>query len=195
MVKTKGKLKYLFAVGFFIAGIIGGAFWFIYNNNSYDVKVVNEISNNLIKIIEEKTQKINNYLEVIEKNVKVLQESDEVKELLKKDLVLDESVIKMDVDERARIISKEVENYLRVHPKMTLKNLQESREFQKITIQPVGKEGYSFLFDSQSLINYFHKEPRRIGYDYNTMEETFPALWNMFKESSERFFRGILLSG
>jgi len=188
MVPIEGKLKYLFAVGFFTIGAIGGVFWLTYSHYSYSTKISAEAFNNLVKISEEKSQKINDYLEAIEKDVKILQESDEVKELLKKDLTFDESVIKVDVDERARIIIKEVENYIRAHPEMTLEDLQESFEFQKIAIQPVGKEGYGFLFDSQSLINYFHKESRRIGYDYNTMEETFPALWEMFKETSDKGF-------
>ena len=188
MTKIKGKFKYLFASGFFIVGIIGGIFWLTYNNYFYNTEVTDKVSSNLIKITEEKTLKINNYLEAMEKDVKILQESDEVKRLLKQDLIFGESLIKLDVDERTRVISKEVENYLRAHPEMTLKELQESKNFQDIAVQPVGKEGYSFVFDSQSLINYFHKEPRRIGYDYNTMEKTFPELWKMFKETSEKGF-------
>lgn len=173
---------------FFIIGFILSAFFVYYSASIKKDFIELEIEYKLLEITKEKTEKINNYLEGIEKDIKILQESDEVKELLRKDLVFDESVIKMDVDERARVISKEVENYLRAYPEMSLKNLQESSEFQKTAVQPVGKEGYSFLFDSQSLINYFHKESRRIGYDYNTMEENFPALWNMFKETSEKGF-------
>jgi len=188
MGKIRRKFKYLFTAGFLIIGIIGGVFLFAYNDYFYNTKIMNEISSNLIKVTEEKSEKINDYLEAIERDIKILQESDEIKEFLKEDLVVDESVIKMDVDERARIISKEIENYLRARPEMTLKKLQESSEFQEIAVQPVGSNGYSFLFDSQSLINYFHKEPRRIGYDYNTMEKTFPELWNMFKETSKKGF-------
>jgi hypothetical protein len=194
------KKQFSFMIGFFILGLILGISLISYSYSSEEQFLLEKTSNDLVEIAEIKADKINLYLSGVEENIKTLQESDEIKELLKQELVFDESVIKFDVDERSRIISKEVENYLISHPEMTLNDLKVDEEFyeiavqpvgrsfQEIAVQPVGKEGYSFAFDSQTLINYFHKEPRRIGYDYNTMEKTFPALWNMFKETSEKGF-------
>ncbi len=182
--KTASKIMIMF----FIIGIFLGGLFILDSYSSETEKLRDGIDDILVNIAKSKTEEINSYLSEIEENIKTLQKSNEVKELLKQELVFDESIIKLGVDERARIISKGLENYLRVHTEMTLKDLQESSEFQQIAVQPVGKEGYSFLFDSQSLINYFHKEPRRVGYDYNNMEKTFPELWDMFKETSEKSF-------
>lgn len=182
--KTSSKIMIIF----FIIGIFLGGLFILYSYSSKTEKFRDEIDDTLTNIAKSKTREINSYLSEIEKDIKTLQESNEVKRLLKQELVFDDSTIKMDVDQRASIIAKEIENYIKAHSEMTLKDLQESKEFQEIAIQPVGEDGYSFLFDSQSLINYFHKEPRRIGYDYNTMEKTFPELWNMFKETSKKSF-------
>jgi hypothetical protein len=199
------KKQFSFMIGFFIIGILFGGFFISYSYSSETQSLLDEVSNDLVETTERKTEEINFYFSKMEEDIQTLQESSEVKMLLEQDLVFDERTIKMDVDERARIITKEVENYIRAYPEMTLKDLQESESFQEVVIQavgmtrettsfqdiavqPVGKGGYSFVFDSQSLINYFHKEPRRIGYDYNTMEHTFPELWSMFKETSEKGF-------
>ena len=182
------KKKFSFIIGFFIVGALIGGLFITSSYSLEERSILEKVSSDLIRVSEEKESKINLYFSDIEESIQTLRESEEVKNLLKQELVFDESVIKIDVDEKARVISKEVENYLRAHPEMSLKDLQENKEFQDIAVQPVGKEGYSFVFDSQSLINYFHKEPQRIGYDYNTMEKTFPELWKMFKETSEKGF-------
>jgi hypothetical protein len=198
---TGMKKQFSFMLNFFVIGIILAGGFISYSYSSEKQSLLDETSNNLIEIAKGKSERINNHLSKMEEDIQTLQGSENVKRLLEQELVFEESVIKRDVDERSRIITKEVENYLRAHPEMTLKDLQGnnefndiaiqpvgkegSKEFQDIAIQPVGKEGYSFVFDSQSLINYFHKEPRRVGYDYNTMEKTFPALWKMFKETSK----------
>ncbi len=160
----------------------------------------NEASDILSKDIRLKTDQIDTYLLKINDEIKEIQDSEHVKELFEQDLFSTEEAIKMDVDERSRIISQEAENYLKAHPEMTLKDLQEdeifndivvrpvSKSFKDIVVQPVGKEGYSFAFDTESLINYFHKEETRVGFDYNEINETFPELWNLFKENSEKGF-------
>lgn len=103
----------------------------------------------------------------------------------KDDIARIKFAISHDIRSIADTILKDVENYIATHPDMTLSDLQGSPEFQKIAVHPVGKSGYSFVFDAKSLINYFHLEPRRQGYDYNQLQTTFPALWSMLQEVAE----------
>lgn len=174
-----------FELIFFLIGVVvvGGIVFFGYlvsRNN-----LLEEKSENLLEIVQTKTGMINDYLGKMEEDIQFLKESDEVKEMLKKELVFDEEAVRRNVEENARIIAKEVENYLRENTGMTLRQLQKSPEFQELIIQPVSKDGFTFAFDSDKLICYFHKENERIGYDYNQIENISSSLWRIFKEASE----------
>ena len=128
------KKQFGFVIGFLVIGIILGISFMSYNYSSEEQFLLEKVSDDLVKIAEEKADKINLYLSGIEEDVQILQESSEIKNLLKQELVFDESVIKLDVDERSRVISKEIENYLRLHPEMSLKDLQESSGFHRFIL-------------------------------------------------------------
>ncbi|MCW8965244.1 MAG: hypothetical protein OQK82_00945 [Candidatus Pacearchaeota archaeon] len=190
------KNKIIFS--FFIFGIFSILIFNFFSYSYTENKLLKDVSSILTKDSQKKANEINSYLSKIKTELETLQDSKEIKELLKQDLIFREDIIKMNVNEKSRIISKEAENYLKAYPKMTLENLQKdeifynidiqpiSKNFKNIIIQPVGKQGYSFAYDTQTLINYFHKEERRIGYDYNNIKDTFPDLWKIFKETSKK---------
>ncbi len=191
--KQKNKIISIFLVLGILLALVFNFLLYIYTEH----KLLKETSSTLNEDAKTKSEEINSHLSRVKEDIEALQESEEVKKLLRDKLIFDENVIKANVDERARVISKEAENYLRARPGMTLKDLQEdktfkdivmqpvSRTFKDIVVQPVGKEGYSFAYDTDTLINYFHKEPRRIGYDYNDLKDTFPDLWRMIKATSK----------
>lgn len=182
---------------FLVFGMLSILIFMFYNYNNVETKLLNELSYTVTEDADYKAGEINSYISEIENDIVILQESEEVKLLFRQNLTHDKNVIKIDVDDRSRVISNEVINYLRLHPNMTLKDLQEDdtfndiiiqpmgNGFKEIIVQPVGKEGYSFGFDSQTLINYFHKESRRIGFDYHEIRDEFPELWSLFVRNFE----------
>lgn len=175
--KMKKKVKFMlvvFTIGIFLAtGFVSVSYF--YNERALLKKVSDELS----EVAKDKSKKIHDYLSGLEKDIQFLQESPEVENLLKKDLVFDEDALKKNVEQRARIITKEVENYIRAHPEVTLKDLQKSDEFQKIAVQPIGKEGYSASFEAGSLISYFHKDPNIVDFDLHTLEESNPEFFGI----------------
>src|SRR3989339_806245 len=67
-----------------------------------------------------------------------------------------------DVNYHSKIIFKEVENFLKFHPKITLKELQENNEFKNLAVQSLGNQGYSAIAGNNNLI-LFHKYDSFIG--------------------------------
>lgn len=126
------KSSFKLTLIFFLFGIFGGILLISYTYYSKTENFFDETLDNLNNIAESKTKRINNYLDSVEKDILILQESDEVKELLEQDLVFDESVIKEDVNQRARIITKDVENYL--------KNFKENYDYNNLLL--ISPDGY-----------------------------------------------------
>lgn len=175
--------RYKFFIFIFIFGIIFGTMFVSYSYTSYKKNLVDKTSDQLESMMEDKTQKINLYLSDIESDISMLRESDDVKNLLKQELVYDEVGIKQDVNIKAQIIAKEVENYIKAHPDQTLNDLKESKEFNEIAIQPVGNEGYGVIVDYDTQIILMHKFPEFIGNDFNDFNDEFPELYNLQMET------------
>ncbi len=181
------NIAVFFAIGLCVAGLF---LFFQYKEEKNRLTL--EAHNMLLEISEEKTKKIENYLSEMKNDLEILQKSDEVKKLLKKNLTFEKAIIEKDVKEKSRIITKEVENYLKMHPKMSLEDLQESSEFQKIAVQPVGKDGYSAIYDINDFAIYFHKYSSIIGVN---IEKYFPELIGYIeevkktKEANQGFYR------
>lgn len=195
-ISTKRNIsrKFIHIFVFFMIGIFL-ATTFIFFSYSYDKNAqLQDASNSLIEISGAKTEEISNYLSRMREDVQVLQESDEVEDLLKQEMVFAKSAIQMDVNQKARVIIKEVENYIKVHPEMTLEELQQNKEFQDIAVRSVGKGGYSAIYDPDSFEIYFHKKPEFIGVILSDLYNEFPALLDLIysaktsKEGSEGFY-------
>jgi NitT/TauT family transport system substrate-binding protein len=82
------------------------------------------------------------------------------------------------IEQKAREVAKQVEEYVKAHPDMTLKDLQDDPSFRDIVIQPIGETGYTSAADANTGLIYFH--PRREL--ENTMsaeavKEQFPEAW------------------
>ena len=142
------------------------------------------INSELLSDVNNKSEKIESYIYGLESDAEFLSKSDEIKVALGSEVKSYDELVMDDVDSKKKSVFREIENYLLSHPDMTLSELQSSAEFQKMAVSQVGKNGYTFVFDSDSLVCYFHKENRRIGFDYNEMENSFPELWNLFEESA-----------
>lgn len=60
---------------------------------------------------------------------------------------------------KALDVALQLELYLRHHPEMTIRELQNDSKFREIAVQPVGKTGYTAVFDTDTGICWFHKNP------------------------------------
>jgi two-component system sensor histidine kinase VicK len=78
---------------------------------------------------------------------------------------------------KAEDVTKELEVYIKSHPNMTVYDLQNDTEFNKIAVQPVGKTGYTAVTDYNTLICRFHKDPKIVNMDLSLLAEKLPGFW------------------
>ena len=83
----------------------------------------------------------------------------------------------------ARLVSREVDEYLRAHPSLTIKDLQNDPAFWSIAVQNTDNNGYTGVVDSETGYFYFHPQARLINTDFNNLKKTTPALWKIFNKT------------
>ncbi|MCH7851050.1 MAG: hypothetical protein IH845_05395 [Nanoarchaeota archaeon] len=170
-------MKYIFSfmLGFFLVGTLIIGLGGLYNYSSEKEILLDKAFENLEENAEEKTGRINDYLSKTVRDIQNLQETEEVKDLLMQELSSENSVIKRNIDQKAEVISMEIENYIRANSKKTLIDLQSDFDFLRIAVQDVGNAGHSSVVGTDDLIIYFHKNSSFVG----------DRLDNLQKESSE----------
>ncbi|MDD5492941.1 MAG: HD domain-containing protein [bacterium] len=70
-----------------------------------------------------------------------------------------ENLAQQNVKEISAHVVHEIELYLAAHPKYTLSELQQQKNFQRIALQKVGENGYTAIHEIPSGINRFHPNP------------------------------------
>ncbi|MCP4105667.1 MAG: response regulator [Desulfobacteraceae bacterium] len=75
---------------------------------------------------------------------------------------------------KAMDVALQLELYLHAYPAMTLEQLQNDPKFRQIAIQPVGKKGYTAVFDSDSAVIRFHKNPSIENLDLYSQPANLP---------------------
>lgn len=159
-----GKIFFMFSVTLILV-IWGGL---LYDSTYVETKAFREqVKDHLTSVSQSRGERINDWLLEKENDVQVLAGLSRVKELMEENTSFSEMAIKLNVDQRSDIISREIENYIRAHPGMTLEALQNSAEFSSIAVRPIGRDGYTVLVDKQTSIAKFHKNPDFIEFDYD----------------------------
>ena len=151
----------LFSFLFFLILIFGSLFFYSLNYLE-DGYFNQEVKNNLESLTNIRAERINNYFDERKEDLIFISESDKIKSLFKQNTVINESFAINDVNYHSKIIFKEVENFLKFHPKITLKELQENNEFKNLAVQSLGNQGYSAIAGNNNLI-LFHKYDSFIG--------------------------------
>jgi hypothetical protein len=141
------------------------------------------IFDRLKSIIQSKSEMIQNSIENKEKDINFLAESEKTKDMLKRNLISYESIAEVYTKDKLRIVSKEIENYLKMHPEMAVEDLQASSEFKKIAVRNVGEEGYIAVHDNETLVNYFHVDEGIIGENLRSFREEFPEFFRIIEEA------------
>ena len=89
------------------------------------------------------------------------------------------------ISAQAVAVARQIELYLEMHPEIDLTDtvaLESNAELAKISVQPVGKTGYTAVFDAGG-ITHFHVNPKNVGMDMSTLATTLPEFWAIFKAS------------
>lgn len=123
----------------------------------------NQINDYLNGVIDVDKERIDDFIDEMENDVLFLVESNGAREILKKDLEKSVVATKLGVGDKVKVIAKEINNYLRIHPYMTLSDLQASEEFLSIAVQDIGNNGYSAIVGADDTVTYFHIDSSIIG--------------------------------
>jgi serine phosphatase RsbU (regulator of sigma subunit) len=85
--------------------------------------------------------------------------------------------------QRATDVALQCRIFIGAHPGLSTHDLQSSREFQKIAVQPVGETGYTIVYEKRTGIMRFHINPRLINFDMHNWREKLPDFWALFERS------------
>ncbi|NIO04396.1 MAG: HAMP domain-containing protein [Proteobacteria bacterium] len=86
------------------------------------------------------------------------------------------------IREKARDVARQLEIYIKSHPRSTIPALREDKELKIIAVQPVGDTGYTAVHDNGA-INHFHINPKIVGMNLRTLAERFPEFWKILEAS------------
>src|SRR5512138_3098276 len=106
------------------------------------------------------------------------------------DLTMAESVQHMkelgetSIRQKALDVAGQVELYFEAHPGLAsdVEAMLADTELASIAVQPVGKTGYTALYDSKG-ITWFHSNPKLVGADMHMFAATLPEFWAIFDAS------------
>lgn len=97
------------------------------------------------------------------------------------------------IRQKAIDVAKQIEVFINDHPSLTIAQLQADQTFSALAVQPVGQTGYTALTDVNSLVCYFHSNPKIANTDLHNLSTKLPGFWSvMFKSQggyeSEGFY-------
>ncbi|MGQ9507820.1 MAG: cache domain-containing protein [Thermodesulfobacteriota bacterium] len=101
---------------------------------------------------------------------------------------LNESKLSLDklgekiIREKAIDVAKQMEIYIKLHPKKKWEELLKDPWLKEIAVQKVGETGYTAVHDTNA-INYFHVNPQIVGMDLHQLSEKLPAFWKILEAS------------
>ncbi|MCX6693833.1 MAG: HAMP domain-containing protein [Methanomicrobiales archaeon] len=87
------------------------------------------------------------------------------------------------IQQKAVDVARQIEVYLIDHPDVTIRELQMDPFFSQLAVQPVGETGYTALTDVNTLICYFHKNPKIVNTDLHNLSAALPGFWGVMSKS------------
>lgn len=137
------------------------------------------ITNVLDLRLHEKTNIIENYLDANKRRLNTIISSTYIETILSPEyesVVLD---IKRNIKGVAIKVSNDISKYLEANPTKTVSDLQRDNAFKDIAVQEVYAVGYTAVYEADSLICRFHKQPTMINRDLNELSELLPDFWDI----------------
>jgi len=151
------KLRFVFWIGLFCFLILGIILFTTigldFKKNNFNV----QIENYLVSSVSAKEERLIDYLYELESDTMFLSNSEKSRAVFKEDIVINKDASIFDVSEEFLVIAKEIENYLRAHPDISLKDLLENEEFKSIALQKVGTKEYSTLIGLENKEIYLNE--------------------------------------
>lgn len=86
------------------------------------------------------------------------------------------------VQSQAQSVARQVDLYLEAHPALATGQLQADKELAALAVQPVGKTGYTAVYDDRGIV-YFHADPSMVNRDMHELADALPAFWNIYRAS------------
>jgi len=87
------------------------------------------------------------------------------------------------IKQKAIDVAKQIEIYLKSHPESTLEDLQNDEYFQEIAVQLVGETGYTAVTDYETLTCRFHKNPKIVDLNLESLSSTLPGFWGIMSKT------------
>ncbi|MDD1716923.1 MAG: SpoIIE family protein phosphatase, partial [Methanoregulaceae archaeon] len=92
---------------------------------------------------------------------------------------LGESAIK----EKALDVAEEVRIFLESHPGLSGEAMGKDPELVKIAIQPVGKTGYTCVYEKGTALMRLHPNAQYVNFDMRNLQERLPSWWKIYEPS------------
>ncbi|MDP2750330.1 MAG: hypothetical protein Q8O89_05860, partial [Nanoarchaeota archaeon] len=153
----------------------------IVKNTYQNVESEQKITMNYV--LESQEEYFTSFIHNKKNNLNFIVESLAVGDLLDSSVKNDAEGVKTRIRLLSQKAAEQAGEYIRTHPNMTVKDLQNDSVFQKIAVQPVGRTGYTALTDVSTLINRFHKNPKIVGTDLSLLSKSLPAFWGVMSKS------------
>jgi methyl-accepting chemotaxis protein len=92
------------------------------------------------------------------------------------------------IEMKSKTVVNQVKTYLNAHPGLQKERFQSDPEFKEIAVQPVGKTGYTALYEipgpDEVWRTWAHVNPNIIGIDMKTLKKplgkSFSGFWNVY---------------
>jgi len=86
------------------------------------------------------------------------------------------------IREKSIDVARQIEVFMRYHPKLRTPSLRANKELRRVAVQPVGRTGYTAVHDKKG-INHFHKNPKVVGMNLRTLAGKYPEFWKILEHS------------
>ena len=129
-----------------------------------------------------KGERLDDFFYEIEQDSLFLANSYNVNEIFNKNIGESKESAVLDVSGKIDVVAKEVENYMKAHPEMSINDIKENKELELIAVQQVGRKGYSALQNFENKELYLHVNPEIIGADIEALGRRFSGLGKIFDD-------------
>lgn len=108
-------------------------------------------------------------------------------------LALTNRMGEVEIQDTASAVAREIGQYMVLHTytnSTDFRTITSDPDLKVFSVQPVGKTGYTMVFDSKGLL-YFHQERGKVGINLSDLYNELPVFWNLISSS----FGGVPTNG
>ncbi|MBT8490422.1 MAG: SpoIIE family protein phosphatase [Deltaproteobacteria bacterium] len=94
------------------------------------------------------------------------------------------------LEQKARDVALQCEIYIKLHPDLTIADLQANPAFQDIAVQSIGTKGYTILYEKKTGIMRFHRNSAFVDFEPRQLSTKLPSFWNIYQSTLAGSSRG-----